>query len=88
MEVKAAVSKARAFLEHLYKEEPLVNVLLEEVQVSEDSRHWLVTFGFQVKTELSPFKELAGQQPPRRYKQIQVDRQTGDVESMVMREGG
>ena len=80
---------------HLYAWLPGVeDVLLEEVELSDDDRYWLVTLScFQyLPNELRPagitpsptYLLKAGKQ--RAYKVFKIDRQTGEVRSMKIRE--
>ncbi|MBI5434482.1 MAG: hypothetical protein HZA52_16730 [Planctomycetes bacterium] len=86
IKLKDAVSAARAFFQAVYAEEKLLNVLLEEVKVSDDERFWLVTFGFSLANELPPLGASMGRMPPRHYKVVRVDGVTGEVKAMVLRE--
>ncbi|MDY6804469.1 MAG: hypothetical protein SXA11_11775 [Cyanobacteriota bacterium] len=65
---------------------------LEEVEISEDEKHWFVTLGFsvpRVKSEsvnqlqmaLSPLNPSS-----RKYKIVKIDSETGEVRSMKIRE--
>ena len=60
---------------------------LEEVELSEDGKHWLITLGFDVPKSLLD----AGAQflPPKtKYKVFKVDVQTGRVLAMKIRSLG
>jgi hypothetical protein len=49
MDAREAIKQAFHTLEHLFPGENFHNLALEEVQLSEDQKHWLITFGFDVK---------------------------------------
>jgi hypothetical protein len=46
IDVKQAVSAASEFLKSLYAPNELVDLTLEEVELSSDETNWLITFGF------------------------------------------
>ena len=46
VDVKQAVSKAMDYLEDMYQIDQFKDVLLEEVDLSEDNKYWNVTIGF------------------------------------------
>ncbi len=93
IDVKAAVIAAKGYLQSIrdllgeFRE-----VRLEEVELSEDKRFWLVTLGFDrpVKTLASEFFPTVSDSVPsaikREYKLIKVDSETGEVQSMKIRE--
>jgi len=86
--VKDAVQIALAYLRELYSytDTQLLNLRLEEVDMSEDGRWWLITYGFTT-SETMP-GGLAGLGPiaNRVYKVIEVDVQTGEPRAMKIRE--
>jgi hypothetical protein len=90
IDVKTAIRKAREYFLDVYEGVELPNFLLEEVQVSEDDRHWLITFGFDTDREaiVNPMAlTLYGTQPKfvREYKTVRLDRVTGSAIDMVIR---
>ncbi len=93
--VKEAVIAAFNFLNDLYASEELIDLALEEVELSDDEKYWLVTLGFT--RQFSKPLELATVSPweaigPKRtftnrdYKIIKVDASTGKAESMRIRQ--
>lgn len=46
MEVRAAVSRARDELQHIFADEKMENLGLEEVEYDDSSKTWAVTLGF------------------------------------------
>ena len=92
VDVKQAVSRAMSCLEELYQIERFKDVLLEEVDLSEDNEYWNVTIGFtrrQDTTSGGPMATLIGQSSEfkREYKVFQIDSKTGDLRSMRGRKG-
>lgn len=89
--VKEAVSRARVFLIDLYENESLPNLRLEEVELSDDGSHWLVTYGFAASEQdiEHPFSKILGPSTTRTrrdYKIIKIDARTGKPLSMTIRE--
>lgn len=80
--VRQAVAAAREFAGSLLDEEKLAGVTLEEVELSADERHWLVTLGFPASA--GRFGQFAGASG-REYKVFKVDAETGTVNSMKLR---
>ncbi len=85
MEVKQAVQIAKQYVSEIFESEPIANVGLEEVVYEDESDTWKITVGFsrpwhrrnpQTAAEklASPFE--------RSYKVVQVDDQSGKVESL------
>lgn len=74
LDVKQAVEKASDYLVNAYWKETIVNAQLEEVELSEDQRYWLITLSFS----LMPGK--------RQYKIFKIDVETGEVLSMKIRD--
>ncbi len=70
-----AAQAAAAYLHSLVTN--VVNLTVEETELSEDDRFWLITLGFQA---VLPFG-------PKEYKVIKVDVHTADVLSMRIRQG-
>ena len=84
--VKEAVKFASAELKQLYDAISLYDVLLEEVELAEDGRFWLITLGFSrpVSSIESPLAQF-GKDYKREFKQFTVNAQTGEVQSMKIR---
>lgn len=78
--VQRAVAAARDFAGDLLGEEKLAGISLEEVELSEEDRYWLITLGFPASGR---FSELAGL--GREYKIFKVDAVSGAVSSMKIR---
>jgi len=84
IDVKQAAQSATVFFNELYRDQIATNVLLEEVELIEDGKFWLITLSF----ELPPTLALATFpiRAKRQYKTFKVDTQTGQVVSMKIRE--
>lgn len=92
IDAREAVRNAKAYLLHLYDQQELPNLRLEEVKRSDDDRHWLITFGFtgtEEEVEHAAFlRSVEGRtiRPRREYKLVKVVASTGEPESMEIRE--
>jgi hypothetical protein len=89
IDVKQAVATAIDSLKNFYGEPQ--DLLLEEVDRSEDGKYWLITLGFSIPPPVSPANKLqqisVALRPPQRvYKVFQVDAKTGKFVSMKIRE--
>jgi hypothetical protein len=82
IDVKQAAQSASNFFASLYNSEGVPDVRLEEVELTEDGKHWLITLSFPP----SPMPPGVIYSPARQYKIFKVDAQTGDVLSMKIRE--
>ncbi len=90
IDVKDAVQRAMQYLEEMYDTRSFRDVLLEEVDRSEDDRFWNVTIGFtrpQEPTSAGPMAILVGQQEEfrREYRVFQIDAEKGALHSMRSR---
>ena len=89
IDVKQAVRKAAAYFLQLYPHFKDANVMLEEVEESEDGAYWLITIGYdmkQAKSALAPnLPNIFGPQTVRQYKVVKIEAKTGRVVSMKMR---
>jgi len=77
IDVKEAVKIAHDYFNTLFPRKPLVG--LEEAELTEDERHWLITLS---STEVAPLPWLPG---TKQYKRFKIDAQTGKVLSMQIR---
>ena len=89
IEVKPAVAAAVASLKNFYGEP--ADLLLEEVERSEDGKYWLITLGFSAPFPSNPRNPLqqlgaALKSSVRVYKVIKIDADTGEFVSMKIRE--
>ncbi|MBC7811772.1 MAG: hypothetical protein H7175_11525 [Burkholderiales bacterium] len=92
--VKEAIRIARDHLRYIFADEgrPLENLLLEEVELSDDRRNWLITFGFDGPRpeRRSTFEALQSMRDPERkeriYKIVTINASTSQFESMKIRE--
>lgn len=89
--IQDAVKAARDFAEVLYSEGELKQLRVEEIESSEDGKHWLVTLGWvePATRQIGGFAGLTNatiEPLPRVYKVFTIDAETGRVLSMKMRE--
>jgi hypothetical protein len=92
VDVKEAVARAMEYLKDMYDTGQFKDVLLEEVDLSEDSKFWNVTIGFTRRQETisgGPMATLIGQSSEfkREYKVFQIDASSGALQSMRSRKG-
>jgi hypothetical protein len=84
VDVKQAASTAADYLVNLYPQQVPSEVRLEEVELSEDESHWLITLSYIVPR--SVFADVPGILSHRReYKVFKIDAATGQVRSMKIR---
>ncbi len=88
--VKDAVKVAIDYVQDLYADSNLRNLLLEEVEFSEVTNQWLVTVGFSLPETneestslIMPSKRSLALS--RRYKVVKIDATTGKPVSMKIR---
>jgi hypothetical protein len=92
VDVKEAVGKAMDYLKDMYQIDQFKDVLLEEVDLSQDNKFWNVTIGFtrvQESTSGGPMATLIGQSSEfkREFKVFQIDAESGALRSMRSRKG-
>jgi hypothetical protein len=89
IDVKQAVSISTQYFLNLVGAESVSDVLLEEVEPSDDERFWYVTLSAALpapKDGINAIAAALGNSPRRRvYKVFKVDAGTGTVRSMKMR---
>jgi hypothetical protein len=93
MPVTEAVQVAARHLQLLIPDAD--DILLEEVEISDDDQYWLVTLGFAYGKDgaaaskdapLTPLARALAATRPRKYKVFRINRATGEVRSMKIRE--
>lgn len=91
IDVKQAVTSATHYLRELYEPSQLQDILLEEVALSDDEKHWYVTLGFSRPVpSTDPMRALTEsilnqKRYQREYKVFQIESETGQVRSMKIR---
>lgn len=84
IDVKEAARSAAEYFAGLFPDQGYSDVLLEEVELKEDEKHWLITLSYALPP--SGGDPLASIRPrQRRYKQFKIDAQTGRVQAMTVR---
>lgn len=85
LDVKEAARRASEYFAGLYDPKQIDDVQLEEVEMSEDGKYWLITLSYPLlPAGLTPIP--FGQISRRKYKLFTIDAQTGEVKSMKIRE--
>jgi hypothetical protein len=95
--VKEAVRIAVEYVRELYAPAELVDLRLEEVELSESAKYWLVTLGFsrpevqkqhrQVESQGQTMVDLLRPRAlEREYKVVKINAKSGDVQSMKIRQ--
>ncbi len=74
-----AVELAGQYFKNVYEANSLKEVLLEEVELIDDGKFWLVVYGFDWQPESGTVSIGPGD---RKHKQIKIDAETGMVLSM------
>ena len=97
MEVFDAIDRARQYIERVYRDDEVADILPEEVARSEDGKTWFITVGYTrpqretLEAGIYPewakrFRILAGRPLEREYKVVSIDDPSGTVTSMKIRE--
>jgi hypothetical protein len=92
IDARGAVITAKKYFEDLQEliGNTFQDTLLEELELSEDKKFWLITLGFnrpvpRTKNPLLP-EITSSPEYKREYKLFKVDSETGEVKSMKIRE--
>lgn len=83
IDVKQAAQSASTFINGLYSGEMVSDVRLEEVELSEDGKFWMITLSFPLPSSLGIVYLGGG---GRQYKLFKIDADTGEVLSMKIRD--
>jgi hypothetical protein len=84
IDARQAASAAAAYFKELYPN--VVSFSLEEVELSEDGSHWLITLSFEIPANPRLGGVLVQFQPPKtKFKVFKVDAKTGKVVAMKIR---
>ncbi|MBE9145956.1 hypothetical protein [Planktothrix mougeotii] len=85
IDVRAAVGLAQNYFNNLQDMlGSFQNLRLEEVELSENKKFWLITLGFDCVNLNNPLQVVP--QYIREYKIFKINAETGEVESMKIRE--
>lgn len=84
IDVKQAVKISLEYIKELYSGDEIRDLSLEEIEISEDNKFWLVTLAFtkQMMQHLNPMEAMTGPKYSRFYKEIKIDAESGLVRSM------
>ena len=86
LSVRDAARSALSFYKDIYPD--IDGELVEEVELDEEKAHWLITLSFPVENNQG-LSSLAASFAPkiiRQYKIFKIDAQSGEVESMRIRQ--
>ena len=92
LDVKEAVQSAVTNLKQLYDGQTFSDLLLEEVERTEEDRYWNITLGFSIPETGSltamhgVFATLSGKGLKRVYKRFKIDAENGSMKSMTIRQ--
>ena len=84
--VKQAVRIALDYFKDLYDTGGLRDIRLEEVELTEDGKFWLVTLGFDRPVPQAIFEAFGAPKYQREYKVLKIDSSRGEVHGMKIRE--
>ena len=83
VEVKTAVKIAYDFFKELYDTRKFEDILLEEVELSEDKTIWMVTLGFYRQApSVNIMESIGSKKYIRAYKTLQIDAESGAMVAM------
>ena len=74
-----AVTKAKDYFTNVYKDTPLLEVMLEEAELTDESKYWAITFSFDWQPSAGTRSLGPGE---RIYKLLKLDAETGSMISM------
>ncbi|QMW03237.1 hypothetical protein [Spirosoma foliorum] len=84
LSVREAAKNALNFYKDIYPN--ISGELVEEVELDESHKYWLITLSFPVGVDsVSPLSAVLLPKTVRKYKLFKVDAQNGNVESMKIR---
>ena len=94
--VKEAVHIAIETTKTIFEGQQLLDVALEEVELTEDNCYWLITIGFSIESTATASRTFVFNksiEPDfvkkseyiRKYKLFKIDAKTGEVQSMKIR---
>jgi hypothetical protein len=85
---RAAASASATYLAEIV-DIPKPKSRVEEVELTDDGRYWLITLSYEAPVETTPFMgTTVSTGGDRQYKVFKVDAKTGEVLSMRIREIG
>ena len=85
IDLKKAASIAAEIFNSIYPDLAENDLSLEEVELSEDDKFWLITLGYDAKRVLSPHDKMFKSEKYRAYKTFKIDSSTGKLISMKIR---
>jgi hypothetical protein len=92
VEVQQAVQIALQYVDKLFGGDTAKQLQLEEVELSDDERHWFITIGFNQPVTFEgdflseALKSITRPRVERKYKVIDVDAKSGKVRAVKIRQ--
>jgi hypothetical protein len=80
IDAKMAATKAMEYFKELNPGWP-DPILLEEVELTEDGKYWLITLGY-FPHSVNPFQAIV---PMKAYKVFKINTESGEVQSMLIK---
>jgi len=91
LDVKEAARTAAEYFATLYNPSTYTDLQLEEVELTEDEKYWLITLSYgstdDPQSQVGAMLNLPISKP-RKYKQFKIDSETGKVQAMKIRKVG
>jgi len=82
IDVKSATKAAISSFDHLYDNRlERSKIQLEEVELTEDGKYWLVTLSYPIENAIPGILQVR-----KEYKVLKLDAETGALQSMKVRE--
>jgi hypothetical protein len=85
LEAKEAVRIAMEYFHEFFPDLSNANVMLEEIEETDDGKCWLITLGYDVKRPLSAHQKMFQPEIHRAYKTFKIDSASRKVASMKIR---
>lgn len=93
IDVKKAIQTAYSTINNYFDSRDFTDILLEEVELTDDDKYWLITISINVpipRTTITPIDGFLGgdliKNYTRKYKIFKIEASTGIVKSMKIRE--
>lgn len=78
IDLKQAADRAMEYFQELFQAQSYIKVLVDEVELSEDEKYWMVTLGYEEK----PAGSLGLDMVHRKHKVFRIDVESHRIVSM------
>jgi hypothetical protein len=85
MDAKRAAAIAFQTFCEFYPDLAGANLMLEEIEESDNGKYWYITLGYDSKRTLSPHQKVFQSEMYRTYKVFTIDSSSGKVGAMKMK---